>query len=167
MILRLKILHLRQAKLLATSLVLFWHASAFAMPSYVYPLMGPRVSSEFGWRRHPVQRVIKHHEGIDLAAPEETPIRSIQEGRVVFADQYGGYGNLVVVQHRGGITSHYGHCRAIRVRPGQWVRAGEILGTVGSTGRVTGPHLHFEIRLQGRVQNPEQYLPGLGLTAEG
>ncbi|MBX7144684.1 MAG: M23 family metallopeptidase [Oligoflexia bacterium] len=155
------------ASLAASSIILLSYGVAFAVPSYVYPLMGPRVSSEYGWRNHPVFHVVKHHEGIDLAAPEGAPIRSIQAGRIVFADPYGGYGNLVVVQHAGGMTSHYGHCRSIRVRPGQLVQAGEIVGTVGSTGRVTGPHLHFEIRLRGEVENPERYLPGLALMAEG
>lgn len=136
-------------------------------PAFVYPLMGTRVSSDYGWRKHPVVKAIRHHEGMDLAAPEGALIRAIQPGTVVFADPYAGYGNLIVIKHAKGMTSHYGHCRTIKVRTGQHVNAGEIIGTVGSTGRVTGPHLHFEIRIDGKPYNPEDLIPGLALEGEG
>jgi murein DD-endopeptidase MepM/ murein hydrolase activator NlpD len=134
---------------------------------FVYPLMGTRISSDFGDRTHPVLRVIKHHNGIDLAAPQSAPIRAIRPGLVVFADPYGGYGNLVVVDHGNGLTSHYGHCEKIIARPGQRVKAGQIIALVGATGRVTGPHLHFEIRKNGEPQDPESLLPGIAATSEG
>ena len=137
------------------------------MGTFVYPLLGTRVSSSFGTRVHPVLRFTKHHNGIDLAAPDGATIRAIGSGRVVYADPYGGYGNLIVVQHESGLTSHYGHCQSIKVQPGQVITAGHILGTVGRTGRVTGPHLHFEIRMDGKAQDPEKFLPGLALAADG
>lgn len=138
------------------------------MVSFVYPLMGTRRSSDFGARHHPVtKRYRRHHDGIDLAAPTGSIIRSIASGRVIYADPWGGYGNLVVVKHDNGLTSHYGHCHTTSVRVGQSVHAGDIIGTVGSTGLSTGPHLHFEIRSHGKPEHPERYLPGLATPAEG
>lgn len=151
-------------------IVLFWSAtSASASPTtaFVYPLVGTRISSDYGRRVHPVRRLVKHHDGIDLAAPNSAPIRSIAEGTVIFADKYKGYGNLVVVRHSGEMTSHYGHCQLIKVRPGQKVKAGQILGLVGKTGVVTGPHLHFEVRVNGVSQDPEKFISGLDIPAEG
>lgn len=146
--------------------------------SFVYPLIGERISSKFGVRSHPVLRYKRHHNGLDLAAPEGAIIRSVAGGRVVFADPYKGYGNLVVVEH--GVfpskvthsksitlTSHYGHCRKLRVQPGMQVSAGQILATVGSTGLVSGPHLHFEVREDGDAVDPLKYLPGLNQEAKG
>lgn len=144
-------------------------ASAHAGPitSYVYPLMGTRVSSDFGSRKHPVLKAVRHHNGIDLAAPKGAAIRAIRSGIVIFADPYAGYGNLIVVKHNTGMTSHYGHCDKFKVRPGQPVKAGQIIGTVGATGMVTGPHLHFEIRINGNPHDPERFIPGLANDALG
>jgi len=140
----------------------------FAAPTgLVYPLMGTRISSDFGLRKHPVLKKVRHHGGIDLAAPHSAPIRAVKEGTVVFADPYGGYGKLVVIAHPDGLTTHYGHCDSISVRTGQHIRAGQVLGTVGSTGRVTGPHLHFEIRRNGTPVDPETMIPDLAGSAEG
>lgn len=133
----------------------------------VYPIIGPRLSSKYGSRHHPVYKVTRHHNGVDLAAPKDALIRAIGDGVVVFADPYSGYGNLVVVQHEGGITSHYGHCSKIHVSPGARVTAGEIIATVGRTGLATGHHLHFEIRRQGEPLDPEQIFPGLAARGEG
>lgn len=139
---------------------------ASAMP-FVYPVMGTRLSSDYGMRKHPVHKVKRHHHGIDLAAPVSSPIRAIAAGRVMYADPYGSYGRLVVIQHSNGLTSHYGHCHDLKVNPGQAVRAGEIIGTVGNTGQSTGPHLHFEVRVNGEPRNPDELLPGLSETANG
>jgi len=155
------------AFLVVGTLAAFSNAHALPNTAYVYPLMGTRISSDFGSRNHPVLRVTKHHSGIDLAAPQGAPIRVIRDGVVVFADPYSGYGNLIVVKHENGLTSHYGHCRTILVKPGQHVRAGQILATVGSTGITTGPHLHFEIRMDGAPKDPERFIPGLADSAEG
>ena len=135
--------------------------------SFVYPVMAPRLSSNFGWRVHPIRRFGHNHSGIDLAAPIGSPIRAVSAGTVVFADPYAGYGNLVVIQHNDQITSHYGHCHELTVRTGQRVRAGEIIAYVGNTGRSTGPHLHLEVRRNGEPLNPESVIPGLATEAQG
>lgn len=135
--------------------------------AFVYPVMGPRLSSGFGLRIHPIKRYSRQHKGIDLAAPLESPIRAVASGTVVFADPYAGYGNLVVVRHARGMTTHYGHCHELRVQPGQRVKAGEIIATVGNTGHSTGPHLHFEIRMNGAPIDPESFFPGMADDAEG
>lgn len=134
---------------------------------FVYPVMGPRLSSDFGMRKHPLKKVRRHHHGIDLAAPIDAPIRAIAPGRVMYADPWGGYGKFVVIDHGEGLTSHYGHCNVLKVQPGQTVRAGDIIGTVGSSGASTGPHLHFEVRRDGKPTDPEKLLPGLASLAEG
>ena len=135
--------------------------------AFVYPVMGPRMSSDYGVRKHPVMKVRRHHDGIDLAAPTGAPIRAIADGQVLYADPHGGYGRYVVVRHLDGFTSHYGHCEKLEVAPGQKITAGQIIGTVGSSGISTGPHLHFEIRRDGITQDPERYLPGLADQAAG
>jgi murein DD-endopeptidase MepM/ murein hydrolase activator NlpD len=135
--------------------------------AYVYPIVAARMSSGFGDRKHPIYRVARHHKGIDLAAPKDTPIRAIRAGTVVFADPYAGYGNLIVILHDDGLTSHYGHCNSFETQIGAKVEAGHIIARVGSTGKVTGPHLHFEIRRNGVAENPEKFLPGLTAKALG
>ena len=137
------------------------------LASFVYPVMDPELSSRFGKRRHPVKRAVRHHKGVDLAAPADSPIRAVSGGRVVFADPYAGYGNLIVIMHDKRVTTHYGHCAKIKVKPGQKVKAGQIIGTVGSTGLSTGPHLHFEIRVDGKAKNPLEYIPDLAKGAAG
>lgn len=135
--------------------------------AYVYPIMSARLSSKIGKRKHPIYKVSKHHKGIDLAAPMNSPIRAIAEGTVVFADRYKGYGNLVVIDHGDGLTSHYGHCHEINVAPLEHIAAGQIVATVGKTGNVTGPHLHLEIRKEGKAVDPQNYLPSLTVKAQG
>lgn len=153
---------------LLTTLVCINQNCLAATPAgFVYPLMGPRMSSDYGKRVHPIKRVTRHHDGIDLAAPRGAPIRAIAGGLVIYADPYAGYGNLIVVQHNNGFTSHYGHCETFRVKTGERIAPGQVIGTVGSTGISTGPHLHFEIRFNGKTYDPERLLPGLADEAEG
>ena len=141
--------------------------SSFCETGYVYPLMSPKISSDYGKRYHPIRKIIKHHAGIDLAAPLEAPIRAISSGFVIFSGMHGGYGNLVVLMHKDGITSHYGHCQTLSVNVGEQIKAGSIIATVGDTGKVTGPHLHLEIRKDGAALDPEKVIPGLAELAEG
>lgn len=101
------------------------------------------------------------HDGIDIAAPEGTPIQAIERGEVIYSDQLRGYGNIVIVRHSGGITSVYAHNQVNLVHEGQQVNRGEVIAKVGSTGRVTGPHLHLEIRKNNTAQDPLRYLPQL------
>lgn len=135
--------------------------------NFVYPLQGTRQSSKYGRRKHPIKKRIIHHHGIDLAAPTDSVIRAITDGVVVFADPHGGYGNFVVLKHAHGLTSHYGHCNRLRVQVGQRVRGGDIVATVGNTGVSTGPHLHFEIRKDGKPFNPELLLPEIDTPGAG
>ena len=129
--------------------------------------MTPRISSSFGMRKHPLLKFSRRHQGVDLAADLSAPIRSVGDGRVVFADPFSGYGNFVVIRHKNGVTTHYGHCDKINIKPGQTVKAGTIIGTVGKTGLASGPHLHFEIRVNGIAQNPESIVPDLADHPEG
>lgn len=121
-----------------------------------WPLFSFRITTYFGGRT-PFQRF---HTGLDLAAPTGTPIYAAKAGRVEVAGWSSvGYGFHVVLDHGGGLETLYAHMSRIAVRPGQWVEAGEVIGYVGSTGWSTGPHLHFEVRVNGIVKNPLSYLP--------
>jgi len=98
------------------------------------------------------------HEGIDIAAPTGTPIRAAAGGTVISAGWLGGYGNLTVIDHGGGVSTAYGHQSAFAVGGGQAVAQGQVIGYVGSTGHSTGPHLHFEVRINGSAVDPMGYL---------
>ena len=97
------------------------------------------------------------HCGLDIAAPMGTPITACGDGTIIQAGPYGGYGNLVIIDHGNGVTTYYGHCSKIYVTNGEQVKAGEQIAAVGSTGDSTGPHLHLEIRIDGSRINPQQY----------
>lgn len=118
----------------------------------IWPTSG-RVTSEYGYRWG------RMHAGIDIGAGTGTPIRAAQAGEVIFAGSQSGYGNTVIISHGGGFSTLYGHQSRIASRDGQSVARGDVIGYVGSTGRSTGPHLHFETRLNGSAQNPRAYLP--------
>jgi murein DD-endopeptidase MepM/ murein hydrolase activator NlpD len=118
------------------------------------PLTYSRVSSGYGMRFHPISGNRKAHLGVDFAAPTGTPVRTVGEGRVRFAGWQGGYGKVVFVEHNKGQSTVYAHLSRIDVRVGQSVGKGERIGAVGSTGASTGPHLHFEFRVNGRHQDP-------------
>ena len=121
-----------------------------------------RYSSEFGERIHPVTHAESFHEGLDIAAPTGAPACAAAAGTVTQAGPAGTYGNLVVMRHADGSETRYAHLATVAVRPGDRLDAGQPLGTVGATGRVTGPHLHFEVRVGGRAVDPEPLLPGPG-----
>lgn len=118
------------------------------------------VTSEFGYRKDPFTGQTKGHNGIDLGLPRGTPIRSVLDG-TVYLTRYSstGYGYHIMIDHGGGFITLYAHCSKILVTGGQKVKAGDIIGEVGSTGRSTGNHLHFEVRINGEKQNPRNYLP--------
>jgi hypothetical protein len=120
-------------------------------PKVVDPIPGWRdsVSSPFGQRQNPTGGGTEFHAGIDIAKPQGTPIQAAKDGKVVFAGDGGGFGNLVVIQHNDGTYSMYAHQSQINVQVGQDVKAGDTIGKVGSTGHSTGPHLHFEVRTGG------------------
>ena len=128
------------------------------------PLTFRRISSVFGARKHPIFGQWRNHTGTDYAAAEGTPVRAIGDGVVIFAGRKGGYGNMIDIRHRNGMVSRYGHMRnfATGVRPGSRVTMGTTIGYVGMTGWATGPHLHFEIRVDGVAHDPRLALQSRG-----
>lgn len=116
--------------------------------------------SGFGPRTDPITGGTRVHAGQDYGAPTGTPVYASRPGTVAYSGARGGYGHLVTLDHGGGWTSRYAHLSERRVSVGDTVRAGQVIGLVGSTGRSTGPHLHFEIRKGGDPVDPAKYLPG-------
>ena len=119
------------------------------------------VSSEFGWRTHPISGKRRFHEGMDIAAPTGTEIRAVQTGTVRFAGPKGGYGNVVELEHRDGTITRYAHASRVHVRPGDKIEVGESIADVGQTGHATGPHLHFQVERAGEPIDPVDYLTAL------
>ena len=124
---------------------------------YLWPVDG-RISSAFGWRSISVAGN-RFHGGIDIAAPHGTPVVAARGGVVVRTGWVGAYGYLVVIEHGDGWETRYAHLSRIDVRTGERVAQGAVIGLVGSTGASTGPHLHFEVRREGRALDPLAYLP--------
>ena len=122
------------------------------------PIPGAPITSGFGPRVHPIYGDVRVHTGIDFGASYGTPIRAAADGVVVSAGPLGGYGNATVIDHGNGLATLYGHQSSIAVAPGQRVSRGQVIGYVGCTGLCTGPHLHFEVRVQGTPVDPMQYL---------
>jgi len=116
------------------------------------------ISSGFGWRIHPILGYKRFHSGIDLVASSGTPVKSADGGEVISAVYDGGYGYSILVYHGGGVATFYAHLSRVLVSTGQRVEKGQVIGNVGSTGWATGPHLHFEVRINGAAQNPLEYL---------
>ncbi|MDR2179555.1 MAG: LysM peptidoglycan-binding domain-containing M23 family metallopeptidase [Synergistaceae bacterium] len=125
--------------------------------SFRWPVMG-KINSPFGWRRHPITRRRDFHTGLDIKASRGTVIRSSREGQVVYSGWMGGYGKVVVVEHSGGQSTLYAHCSSLLVKQGTKISVGQNIARVGSSGRTTGPHLHFEVRNGNSPVNPLQYL---------
>lgn len=117
-----------------------------------------RVTSGFGSRFHPILKKRRLHAGVDFGAPSGAPIWAAQTGVVIAAQRMRGYGNVVIIDHGGGISTTYGHCSRIFVSKGQKVSRGQRIASVGATGLATGPHLHFEVRVNGKAVNPMRYL---------
>ncbi len=111
-------------------------------------------SSGFGWRRDPMNHRSKFHKGTDFRADRGTPVYAAGAGLVAFTGRQSGYGNVIYVDHGGGLVTRYAHLSRIETRPGAPILAGVQIGRVGATGRATGPHLHFEVRLDGRAVDP-------------
>jgi len=128
------------------------------------PLDTIRLTSDFGMRWHPVLGGRREHAGVDLGAAVGTPIYATADGVVGRADWFGGYGLCVELEHGGDLETRYGHMSRIAVASGQMVHKGEIIGYVGATGRTTGPHLHYEVRVGGVAVNPMPYLQGAVTT---
>lgn len=122
-----------------------------------WPVAG-KITSPFGERKNPLGPGEDFHPGLDIAADEGAPIAAAAAGRVVCAGPDGGYGNLIVVDDGNGVTTRYAHCSKIYARVGDVVAPGQTIGAVGSTGYSTGPHLHFEVRVNHEPVDPTQFL---------
>ncbi len=130
---------------------------AYGTGQMLLPTSGP-ITSNFGWRVHPILGTSRFHAGTDFGAPYGSPILAADSGTVLLADWYGGYGNAVIIDHGNGLTTLYGHASELYVQEGQVVQRGQAIAAVGSTGLSTGPHLHFEVRQQGEPVDPIAYL---------
>ncbi|MBC2664480.1 M23 family metallopeptidase [Novosphingobium flavum] len=135
----------------------FGASQPVSIPSLI-PLDNVRLSSDYGMRTHPVLGGKRAHKGVDLAAPVGTPIRASADGVVSRADWFSSYGLYVSLEHGGQIETRYGHMSRLNVAAGQTVHKGDIIGYVGTTGRSTGPHLHYEVRIAGEAVSPIPYL---------
>ena len=131
--------------------------AARASGKMVFPSQGP-ITSHFGSRFHPVLGYSRFHAGTDFGAATGTPIQAAETGIVIFSGWYGGYGNAVILDHGGGMTTLYGHASRLYVSEGETVKKGDAIAAIGSTGLSTGPHLHFEVRRNGEPVNPMNYL---------
>ena len=116
------------------------------------------ISSGFGYRRDPFNRRAAMHKGLDFRGAVGTPIYSAAKGRVSFVGWKGGYGKTIEITHGNGLMTRYAHMSKFDAKVGDQVNAGKTIGAIGSTGRSTGPHLHFEVRINGRAVNPRTFL---------
>ena len=126
------------------------------MPSLL-PVPG-LIGGGFGWRRDPFTGAKQFHRGVDVSAPPGTPVFAPADGIVLAADREGGYGNVLTISHGDGMVTRYGHLSAFKAKAGQEVRRGDTIAMVGSSGRSTGPHLHYEVLLEGRQVDPMAYV---------
>lgn len=124
----------------------------------LWPVTGP-IRSSYGRRADPFTGATEMHRGIDIGAGYETPVHAPANGTVLAAGRESTYGNLIVLDHGQGITTRYGHLARFNVKKGDVIQKGDVIGFVGSTGRSTGPHLHYEVRRDDRTLNPRNYLP--------
>ena len=131
--------------------------SAVSIPSRM-PVEGVRLTSDYGMRWHPVGGGRRAHKGVDLAGPTGTPIHATADGLVAKADWFSSYGLYIQLEHGGNLQTRYGHMSRLNVGAGQRVKKGDVIGYLGSTGRSTGPHLHYEVRIAGEAVNPVPYM---------
>ena len=132
-------------------------AAVGASGSMMWPAVGHGISSPFGYRMHPIYHVQKLHTGVDINVAYGTPVYAADGGTVILAGWNGGYGNCIVINHGNGLTTLYGHMSSLVASVGQSVSKGQVIGYVGSTGASTGPHLHWEVAVNGQRVNPLNY----------
>lgn len=138
-------------------------AAPFAAPRTVsipsrIPVEGVHLTSDFGMRWHPVIGGRRQHQGVDLAGPIGTPVHATADAVVGKAEWFSSYGLYVALEHGGDIETRYGHMSRLNVYAGQHVHKGDVIGYIGTTGRSTGPHLHYEVRISGAAVNPIPYM---------
>lgn len=124
---------------------------------FQWPTTSHTITSSFGYRIHPITGIWTGHTGVDIAANAGSPVYAAADGKVILARWYGGYGNAVVIDHGSGISTLYGHNSRLLVSNGQTVKRGQQIAKAGSTGWSTGPHVHFEVRINGNYVNPMNY----------
>lgn len=124
---------------------------------FIWPTTSTLITSPFGFRIHPVTGVYTGHTGVDIGVGTGSPVYAAASGTVIIAGEYGGYGNAVVIDHGSGISTLYGHNSSVSVSVGQSVKQGQVIASSGSTGISTGPHLHFEVRINGSYVDPMSY----------
>lgn len=132
-------------------------SGSVSIPSRM-PVEGMRLTSDYGTRSDPFRRGRRQHNGVDLAGPIGTPIYATADGIVSKASWFGGYGNYIAIEHGGSMQTRYGHMSRLNVTEHQRVKKGEIIGYMGSTGRSTGSHLHYEVRINGKAVNPIPFM---------
>jgi len=128
------------------------------------PLHTARLTSSYGMRDHPILNRRASHKGVDLAAPTGTPVYATADGLVSRAERFSSYGNYIQIEHGGDLQTRFGHLSGYAVTAGERVTKGQLIGYVGSTGRSTGPHLHYEVRVAGEAVDPTPYMVGTQLA---
>lgn len=127
--------------------------------TYLWPCPSSKtITSNYGYRIHPIQGTRKLHTGMDIGAKTGTDVIASAGGTVIMSQYYGGYGNCIIIDHGGGVSTLYAHMSKLIAKNGDTVAAGEPIGKVGSTGNSTGPHLHFEVRINGETKDPKKYV---------
>jgi len=140
-----------------TGLVAAAPRAQVSIPSRM-PVAGVRLSSDYGERTHPVLGGRRSHKGVDLAGQTGTPVYATADGIVSKAERFGSYGNYIQIEHGGELQTRYAHLSGYAIAAGDRVRKGDLIGFIGSTGRSTGPHLHYEVRIAGEAVNPLPYM---------
>jgi murein DD-endopeptidase MepM/ murein hydrolase activator NlpD len=128
------------------------------------PLHDATLTSDYGMRTHPVLGGRRNHKGVDLAQPTGTPVYATADGIVSRAEAFSSYGNYIQIEHGGELQTRFGHLSGFAVVAGEQVRKGQLIGYVGSTGRSTGPHLHYEVRVAGEAVDPRPYMVATDLA---
>jgi len=136
-----------------------YYDERFSRTPSIWPTYG-HISSRFGARSHPIFGEVRSHHGVDIYAPKGTPIRATADGRVERAGWKVGYGLSLDIDHEYGYQTFYAHCSKLKVRNGEWVKRGDVIAMVGSTGITTGSHLHYEVLVNGKSVNPTDYILG-------
>jgi hypothetical protein len=157
----------RERKLtLVEELIMERHLGEQASAPSGWPVRSGYITSTFGFRRDPFRGKSAFHKGVDFAGARGAPVIAVAEGVVAFSGKQSGYGNLVEIRHTNGLVTRYGHCQTRLVKEGDQVNKGQTIATLGSTGRSTGPHVHFEVMVGGKQVNPMQYIDQSNLAAD-
>jgi murein DD-endopeptidase MepM/ murein hydrolase activator NlpD len=157
----------RERKLtLLEQLIMERHLGEQASAPSGWPVRSGYITSTYGFRRDPFHGRSTFHKGVDFAGARGAPVVAVAEGVVTFSGKQSGYGNLVEIRHKNGLVTRYGHCQARFVKEGDQIAKGQTIATLGSTGRSTGPHVHFEVMVGGKQVDPMQYIDQTNLAAD-